>query len=312
MSFMIEHWDFSTPVATQQATTTGKIATDHWYHCERLHPDIRRWLEHNQVPPATIDQLLADETRPSFHQLDNQDFMLILRAVNMNENATPEDMLSIRILYYQGALISTRKIQSRAILEIRQALAKQKGPKNITSLLNQIIEGLNGKIDLYLDTIEETLNQFDVSNESTYKHITAQKALISVKRFIRPQQYAIRDLLESESPLVTARPHQYRFAHNNIVRINETIDFYLGEVALFQEEIKLDRDDKTNKNSYLFTLVATIFLPTSFLTGLLGINIGGMPGVESSMAFTWFCVALVVIFGGEWLLLKRLGLLNKH
>ncbi|MCV6003704.1 hypothetical protein OFO99_30130, partial [Escherichia coli] len=92
---------------------------------------------------------------------------------------------------------------------------------------------------------------------STYNHIAAQKALISIKRFIRPQQYAIRDLIESESELVTSRLHQYRFAHNNNSRINETIEFYLGEVALFQDEIKHNRDEKTNKNSYLFTLVAT-------------------------------------------------------
>ncbi|ANQ27147.1 zinc transporter ZntB [Vibrio natriegens] len=311
MGFMIEHWDFSTPIATQEATTSQEIKAKHWYHCERLHPDIRGWLEHNQVPKATVDHLLADESRPSFHPLDDENFMLILRGINMNENASPEDMLSIRILYFQGALISTRKIPSRAIMEIRQALAEQKGPKSLASLLNQIIEGLNGKIDLYLDTIEETLNHFDVNDESTYKHISAQKALISIKRFIRPQQYAIRDLLESSSDLVVSRPHQYRFAHNNITRINETIDFYLGEVALFQEEIKHNRDEKTNKNSYLFTLVATIFLPTSFLTGLLGINIGGMPGVDSATAFTWFCVALIIIFTLEWLLLKRFGLTNK-
>ncbi|NMU88086.1 zinc transporter ZntB, partial [Vibrio parahaemolyticus] len=48
-----------------------------------------------------------------------------------------------------------------------------------------------------------------------------------------------------------------------------------------------------------------------FLTGLLGINVGGMPGVESTMAFTWFCIALIVIFGLEWWLFKRLGLTNK-
>ncbi len=311
MGFMIEHWDFSHPVATQESTTTQEIRANHWYHCERLHPGIREWLSANQVPGSTIDHLLADESRPSFHPLDDENFMLILRGINMNADTAPEDMLSIRILYFQGALISTRKIPSRAIMEIRQALAEHNGPKNLASLLNRIIEGLNGKIDQYLDTIEETLNHFDVNDESTYKHISAQKALISIKRFIRPQQYAIKDLLESSSELVVSRPHQYRFAHNNITRINETIDFYLGEVALFQEEIKHNRDEKTNKNSYLFTLVATIFLPTSFLTGLLGINIGGMPGVESGTAFTWFCVALIIIFGLEWLLFKRLGFTHK-
>lgn len=311
MSFIIEHWDFSSEKPIKKENSTEVIEADHWYHCERGHLTIRGWLEFNAIPRSTIDNLLADESRPSFHQLDGENFLLILRGVNMNANASPEDMLSIRILYYNGALISTRKTPSRAIMDIREALAERKGPQSLASLLNYIIDGLNGKVDTYLDFIENTLNEFDVSDESTYNHISAQKALISIKRFIRPQQYAIRDLIESEVPLVTTRPHQYRFAHNNIIRINETIDFFLGEIELFQEEIRHLRDQKTNKNSYLFTLVATIFLPTSFLTGLLGINIGGMPGVDSSMAFTWFCIALVVIFGLEVVLLKYLGFTNK-
>ena len=311
MSFMIEHWDFSSEKPIKTENSTEVIEADHWYHCERGHLAIRGWLEFNAIPRSTIDNLLADESRPSFHQLDGENFLLILRGVNMNANASPEDMLSIRILYYNGALISTRKTPSRAIMDIREALAERRGPQSLASLLNYIIDGLNGKIDTYLDFIENTLNEFDVSDESTYNHISAQKALISIKRFIRPQQYAIRDLIESEVPLVTTRPHQYRFAHNNIIRINETIDFFLGEVELFQEEIRHLRDQKTNKNSYLFTLVATIFLPTSFLTGLLGINIGGMPGVDSSMAFTWFCVALTVIFGLEVALLRLLGFTKK-
>ncbi|WP_440888310.1 CorA family divalent cation transporter [Vibrio sp. WZ-1] len=312
MGFMIEHWDFLSENPTKQENSSEKIEPHHWYHCERGHVATRDWLEFNTIPRSTIDNLLADESRPSFHQLDRENFLLILRGINMNANASPEDMLSIRILYYNGALISTRKTPSRAIMDIREALAEQKGPQSLASLLNHIIDGLNGKIDTYLDVIENTLNEFDVSDESTYKHISAQKALMSIKRFIRPQQYAIRDLIESEAPLVITRPHQYRFAHNNIIRINETIDFFLGEVELFQEEIRHRREQKTNKNSYLFTLVATIFLPTSFLTGLLGINIGGIPGVDSTMAFTWFCVALGVIFGLEVILLKYLGFTSKN
>ncbi|WP_045495487.1 CorA family divalent cation transporter [Vibrio hyugaensis] len=311
MDFLIEHWDFSANKPTQVTDVQSQIKANHWYHCERTHPDIRNWLENNNVPLSTIDQLLTNETRPSFHSLGNDNFMLILRGINMNENTAPEDMLSVRILYFQGALISTRKVPSRAISDIRQSLSENKGPQDIAQLLNKIIEGLNGKIDYYLDSIEDKLQQFDVNDESTYQHISVQKALLSVKRFIRPQQYAIKNLLESDSPLVSSNLHQYRFTYNNIVRINETIDFYLGELTLIQEEIRLLRDEKNNKNSYLFTLVATIFLPTSFLTGLLGINIGGMPGVDSPHAFTWFCIALFAIFIFEWLLFKRLGLTTK-
>ena len=53
------------------------VSAENWYHCERLHPDIRGWLEQNQVPCATVDHLLADESRPSFHPLDDENFMLI-------------------------------------------------------------------------------------------------------------------------------------------------------------------------------------------------------------------------------------------
>jgi zinc transporter len=43
----------------------------------------------------------------------------------------------------------------------------------------------------------------------------------------------------------------------------------------------------------MLTIVAGIFLPLGFLTGLMGINVGGMPGVEESSAF-WIVVAVCI------------------
>ncbi|KFK47960.1 CorA family divalent cation transporter, partial [Vibrio vulnificus] len=88
---------------------------------------------------------------------DDDSFMLILRGVNMNENAVPEDMLSIRILYFNGTLISTRKTSSKAISEIREALVEQKGPAAIADLLLAIVDGLTGKMQHYLLDIEEQI-----------------------------------------------------------------------------------------------------------------------------------------------------------
>ncbi|WP_456296250.1 zinc transporter ZntB [Vibrio sp. AK197] len=311
MGFMIDHWDFSVFPAQQQPLESEPLQTNHWYHCERMSPELRTWLLDNGIPESTVDQLLADETRPSFHQYDADNFMLILRGINMNSNDTPDNMLSVRILYYQGILISTRKIPSRSILEIRQALEKKSGPGDLAELLLQIIDGLSSKIDLYLEGIDNAINAFDINDSETYKAIDTQKALLRIKRFIRPQLYAIRDFSESEiSPLIQHEHHAH-YALNNITRINETIDFYLGELDLIRDEIRHLRDEQVNQNSYLFTVVAAIFLPTSFLTGLLGINIGGMPGMEDGNAFWWFCAALMVIFGAEIWLLRYLKFFNK-
>ena len=61
-----------------------------------------------------------------------------------------------------------------------------------------------------------------------------------------------------------------------------------------------------NRNTYWLSMVAGVFLPISFLTGLFGINIGGMPGVDDERAFWIFCAALSVIAVVEYLLLRRL------
>ncbi|ENG4187569.1 zinc transporter ZntB, partial [Providencia rettgeri] len=48
---------------------------------------------------------------------------------------------------------------------------------------------------------------------------------------------------------------------------------------------------------YTMSLMAMIFLPTTFLTGLFGVNLGGIPGNEFRFAFSAFCVLLAILIG---------------
>jgi zinc transporter len=60
-----------------------------------------------------------------------------------------------------------------------------------------------------------------------------------------------------------------------------------------------------NRTMYILSIVASIFLPLGFLTGLFGINIGGMPGTESSAAFGIFSILMLIIIGIEYWLFKK-------
>ena len=47
-----------------------------------------------------------------------------------------------------------------------------------------------------------------------------------------------------------------------------------------------------NKTMYILSVLAEFFLPITFVTGLLGINVGGIPGSEDPWAFTMVCLTL--------------------
>jgi zinc transporter len=313
MSFLIDQWNFSQEIPQQVANNTTVNSTEmlqiqagHWYHCQRDAKGIKTWLSNQSIPLSVIDSLLAEDTRPIFEEYDEQNFLMILRGINLNENANPEDMLSVRVLFINGALITTRKIPSKTINVIRTALNDGFGPKTLPDLVIAIIDGLNKNIDNYLNSLENKISQYDSETELSEELMQTHKALFKMKRFIKPQQYAIDDLQNSNTSVADSKSLRLRHSVNTIVRINETLDFYLGEIDLIKGELRQYHAEKMNQNTYLFSVIAAIFLPTSFLTGLAGVNLGGIPGTDSPIAFTLFCLSLCGIFTIEWWLLRRL------
>jgi zinc transporter len=313
MAFLIDQWDFSQDSIqriesdnTLPPSEMAPIQAGRWYHCQRDSQGIKTWLSNQSIPPSVIDSLLAEDTRPIFEEYDEHNFLMILRGINLNENANPEDMLSVRVLFINGALITTRKIPSKTINVIRDALAAGSGPKTMPDLVIAIIDGLNKNIDNYLNSLENKISQYDSETELSEELMQTHKALFKMKRFIKPQQYAIDDFQNSTTWVAEVKSLRLRHSVNTIIRINETLDFYLGEIELIKGELRQYHAEKMNQNTYLFSVIAAIFLPTSFLTGLAGVNLGGIPGTESPVAFALFCAALCGIFAIEYWLLRQL------
>jgi len=73
------------------------------------------------------------------------------------------------------------------------------------------------------------------------------------------------------------------------------IRFVRGRAQIVKDELVTGLSDRLNKNMYMLSVVAAIFLPLGFLTGLLGINVGGIPGADNEAAFWIFMGILALI-----------------
>ncbi|MGB2009788.1 MAG: CorA family divalent cation transporter, partial [Cycloclasticus pugetii] len=84
------------------------------------------------------------------------------------------------------------------------------------------------------------------------------------------------------------------------------LDTIRERAQIVKDELVTGLSDRLNKNMYMLSVVAAIFLPLGFLTGLLGINVGGIPGANNEAAFWIFMGILALIILAQVWLFKKL------
>ncbi len=112
-----------------------------------------------------------------------------------------------------------------------------------------------------------------------------------MRRYLAPQREALSTLHIDAPGLAgrgTARP-PLRETADRLTRYVEELDAARERSMIIKDDIANQLAEAANRTLYVLAIISGIFLPLAFLTGLLGINIGGMPGVESASAFWIFC-----------------------
>ncbi|ALM53006.1 CorA family divalent cation transporter [Halomonas huangheensis] len=306
LPFFIAGWSFVDEVKELAEPAPGPLTPGCWYHFQRDAEDAEARLLAAGIPLSAIQGVLAEDTRPRFELLDNDNFLLNLRGVNLNEGEKPDDMLSIRILFYNGVLISTRRFPSRAIADIRHDLSEGKGPSGLADVLVAIIDKLHQRIEDFVEPAETIIaEQEDEHSAEKSELMPLNKRLIKLRRFLKPQCFALDEMLDALPMLLADKRLALANARDTAVRINESVSFYLEHIAIIGQYQAHWHSERVNRNTYLLSIMSGIFLPISFLTGLLGVNIAGMPGIESPIAFTLFCISLVTLVVIEVALFKR-------
>ncbi len=302
---------------TDDAITECVLAEDTlaWVHLDVNAPESREWLERDvsHLDPIILDALLAEETRPRILEFE-QGVLLILRGINLNQNAEPEDMVSIRMWIDQSHIITLQRRSLTAITEICEYLKAGRGPKTpgefITMLSARLFERMEpifSELDDRLDLIEEQVMESPYP-EHRSEITSIRKEAIMYRRYIAPQRDAIAHLRTSERAWLNQLDKRHlQESLEHVIRYIEDLDTMRERAQIIKDELTNALSDKMNKNMYMLSVIAAIFLPLGFLTGLLGINVGGIPGSDNGNAFYFFCVMLVGIISLQILLFKKLN-----
>lgn len=285
-----------------------------WIHLDAANPETATWLETYmpQLDSLTKTAMLEAETRPRISIEDNS-ALVILRGVNLNENAEAEDMISIRIWATERTIISTRIRKLRAIQDMRDNLENGTGPQTsgdfITMLATRLFQRMDPvitELDEETDALEEAIMEDpDVSKRRAI--IDMRRKTIELRRYIAPQKDVLSALRLSELTFISDQNRrQLQENHDRVLRYVEELDAVRERAQIIKDELANALSDVMNKNMYVLSVIAAIFLPLGFLTGLLGINVGGIPGAENDSAFLIFVGMLTALVIMQILLFKKL------
>ena len=286
-----------------------------WLHWDRSHPQTQTWLRTaSGLNEFVCDLLLEENTRPRLLPLPDDELLLFLRGVNLNPGAEPEDMVSVRIFAAAQQVISLRLRSLRATDELIELLAQGKGPKTASELLLYLSQYLTDKVQKVVSELTELVDEVEEAMDADERHVPEHGKMLHIRRraaglrrFLAPQREIYAQLTRIKMPWFVADDADYwNELNNSLTRYLEELELSRERVGLVLESEDRRLNERMNRTMYRFGIITGIFLPMSFLTGLLGINVGGIPGADNPYGFVMACSLMVVVALGQWWMFRRL------
>lgn len=287
-----------------------------WVHLNFEHPDVEQWLrEDSGLNDIASSALLSQESRPrTVTQGDN--LLLAMRGVNLNPGEVPEDMVSIRIWTDGKRVISTFRRNLLAVDDVLAQFEDANGPTSVADWLVSLNDSLVRRMSDTIENLEDKLLSLEERILSgdldglRYQLAYLRKQALGIRRFLAPQREALNRLVsERLSWMDELNLLRLREVNDRLIRYIEDLDEMRERASIAQDEMLSTISEQMNERSYVLTIVAALFLPLGFFTGLMGINVGGMPGIEEEAAFwivTGLCLVIVAMLGVVFRLKKWL------
>ena len=283
-----------------------------WIHLDFTQPETRAWLdERTSIDEAAREALITENTRPRCLEFDSG-VLINLRGVNLNPGAEPDDMISLRIWVEAGEVITMSQRRLLAVEDVQRAMQRGQGPEDPGTLIAEIARRLHRRLEPVIDGLDESLEALedrttpdpDVGLHRSLGDL--RRSVIGLRRYLAPQREALSRASRLTSEwLSDAAREQLRESTDAFTRAVEILDELRDRASITREQISSELSAEQNRRLYALSLITALFLPLGFVTGLLGINVGGMPGAEDSLGFPIVVGILGALFFIELVILRR-------
>lgn len=283
-----------------------------WTHIESDADDELPLVVGQDIPDIAAHALVATETRPRCDRIEDGAIVNI-RGPAAVEIADSDRLVSIRMWARRGKVdsVTRRPLAATAAVRAQMAAGRVLDPGDLVSAFaREISKQLDPQVAALGDQLDDCESALEGGNKFRLRTAIARirSEAIAFRRFVAPDRDALLTLaaLDVDWLEETDRLH-IREAADRFARMAEELEAVRERSALLHEQLTDLRAEEVDQRSLVIAVVAFIFLPLTFITGLLGMNVEGIPYAHSSWSF-WGVVIFCLLIGLgvlAWFVRKR-------
>ncbi len=282
-----------------------------WIHVNPNDKSILRSLKKKgHLSNLHLERIWRDEVRTQATTYENS-FYCILRAPNPIKGSE-EDMISIRICALQHLTISYMRQQYEMLNPIINTFTQGEKTLSFDEIFLSISELIMESVSHHSEVLTEEVDEIeDLLLEQSHANLLddithLQRKLLTYRRYLIPLKDTMKRLLDMKFTFISSelalRLHP---AVDNIIRSLENTELNKEKCYLFMQMLSNSITNQLNNRIYLFSLIAVIFLPITAISGIFGMNVGGLPFINTVSGFGIVLFIMTFITALLLVMLKR-------
>lgn len=274
-----------------------------WLHFRHIERAPQTWLRQTAgIDPSAMESMVEPEARPRC-AIFAEGALLSLRGINLQRNALPEELITVHMWVDARRIISVQHEPLSAIADYEDMLKRGRCPRTqgefVAELSMRLVDRLDAVVNSLIDEADELEDAVlaEVNSALLPKVAVLRRVAIKLRRHIAPQREALNHFsLEDDEWMGPKDRNRIRDAADRVTRFTEELDSVRERAAVIRDQMVDRRAEQMNQSMLVLAAVTVVFAPLTLISGMFGMNVGGIPGSQDGEGF-WLVTALLIALG---------------
>lgn len=303
IDYDVDHFEEKTDVDLDACLPFKDLPTITWVNVTGIHDvDVVKRLEGSfGIHPLVLEDIVHTGQRPKLE--DHGGYLyIVLKMLLSAQRDNGLDAEQVSLILGANFVLSFQEREGDVFDSIRERIKKGKGRLRKAGsdyLAYALIDAIVDNYFVVLETVGEQIEgiQEDVLTDpdpSTLKEIQDMKReMIMLRKFVWPLREAISSMERTESSLIGDGVRPYlRDVYDHTIQVIETVETFRDMISGTLDIYLSSVSNRMNEVMKVLTIIATIFIPLTFIAGVYGMNFKYMPELE----WEWGYLAIWIVF----------------